>query len=93
MLLTLCGQQVSADKRCVHILQKYDALLRRDAEQMVETIVWKWAVAQTHQTDAVAELTSQRRAERSEKNQNQSNKCSHISGREGWADALTTAIV
>lgn len=39
MLLTLCGQQVSADKRCVHILQKYDALLGRYAEKMVKTIV------------------------------------------------------
>lgn len=37
--LTLCGQQVSADKRRVHVLQKYDALLRRYAEKMVKTVV------------------------------------------------------
>lgn len=62
LLLTLCGKQLSADERCIDILQQYDALLRRHAQQVVQAVIWQGPVAQTHQTDAVAQLACQRRA-------------------------------
>lgn len=65
MLRTLCGKQVSADKRCIYIFQQYDALLRCHAQEVVETVVWKGSVTQAHQTDAVTQLTCQSRAEMS----------------------------
>lgn len=65
--LTLSGKQLSAHKGSIHILQKNDALLRRHAQEMVQTVIWKGTVAQTQETDAVAEVTCQCRAERNKK--------------------------
>lgn len=57
--LTLCWKQVSADKGSVDVLQQYDALLWRHTQQVVQTVIWKGSVTQTHQTDAVAQLACQ----------------------------------
>jgi len=56
--------QISADEGGVHVLQQDDALLRRHAQQVVQTVVREALVAQTHQTDAVAQLACQGRAAR-----------------------------
>ena len=60
--LTLCWKQISADEGGVYVLQQYDALLRRHAQQVVQTVIWKRSVAQTHQTDTVAQLACKSRA-------------------------------
>lgn len=62
-VLTLSGKQLSADEGCIHILQQYDALLWGHTQEMVQTVVWQGPVTQTHQTDAVAQLSCQSCAE------------------------------
>ncbi|TNN68536.1 hypothetical protein EYF80_021182 [Liparis tanakae] len=56
--------KISADEGGVYVLQQDDALLRRHAQQVVQAVVREALVAQTHQTDAVAQLACQGRAAR-----------------------------
>lgn len=65
---TLSWQQVSADKGSIHILQQNDALLWCHTQQVIQSVIRKTTVTQTHQTDTVTQLASEGRAEKFNKN-------------------------
>lgn len=69
---TLGWLQLSADKSSVHVLQQNDALLWSHTQEVIQPIIRKTAVTQTHQTDAVTQLSSEGRAE---KFNQQTNEC------------------
>lgn len=52
LVLTFLSQ-VTADKGCIDVFQKNDALLWSDTKKMVEAIVRKAGLAQIQQADAV----------------------------------------
>lgn len=60
---TLSWQQLSADKGSIDVLQQNNALLWSHTQQVVQPVIRKTAVTQTHQTNAVTQLAGKGRSE------------------------------